>query len=343
MLKLGIIGTGRISGAHARATQALEGTHLVGCADVDPDRLAKFTSRFPCDGCESYEDLLARPDLDAVVIALPHWLHGDVTIASLHAGKHVLVEKPMAMTVAECDAMIAAADQTGKTLMIAHSQHFFPVNERARALIAAGEIGRIVFATDTWYKPFYEVERPPWFLDASKGGGMWPMNGPHMIDRMMMFIGRDVIAVKAMVGTHFVDVPATDTGMALLEFAGGVHATLQHCGYTNGVNKFEAEITGTKGQLRLTTTQLWQSRDGKYEEVPLEPSLPPLKSDWPADHSPGSTFANQLAAFVHSVQTGEEPPISARYGREIVRVLEACEESARLGREVRLDYTPAKP
>ena len=113
----------------------------------------------------------------------------------------------MAMTVAECDAMIAAADRSGKTLMIAHSQQFFPVNETVRAMIAAGEIGRIVFATDTWYKPFYADPRPPWFLDAAKGGGMWPMNGPHLIDRMTMFIGSHVVAVKAMVGTHFVDVP----------------------------------------------------------------------------------------------------------------------------------------
>src|SRR5262249_36728304 len=158
-------------------------------------------------------------------------------------GKHVLIEKPMAMTVAECDAMIAAAERTGKTLMVAHSQHFFPVNEKVRALIAEGDVGRIVFATDTWYKPFYADPRPPWFLESTKGGGMWPMNGPHMIDRMSQFIGSRVVAVKAMVGTYFVDVPATDTGVAILQFANGVYATLQHCGYTNGVEKFEGEIT----------------------------------------------------------------------------------------------------
>jgi phthalate 4,5-cis-dihydrodiol dehydrogenase len=342
MIGIGVIGTGRISGAHARAAEALAGTRLAGCADVDPARLEKFTGRFPCPAFESYEELIARSDVDAVVVALPHWLHCDVTIACLQAGKHVLLEKPMAMTVAECDAMIEAADRTGKTLMVAHSQHFFPVNETARALIAAGEIGRIVFATDTWYKPFYEVERPPWFLDASKGGGMWPMNGPHMIDRMMMFIGSEVVAVKAMVGTYFFDVPATDTGMALLEFANGVHATLQHCGWKQGVNKFEGEITGTEGQLRLTVKQLWRSRDGQYEEVPVEAAPPPLKPDWPADRSPGATFGNQLAAFVDAIHTGDEPAVSARYGREVVRILEASEESARRGREVRLDEPCAK-
>lgn len=339
IIKIGIIGTGRVSGAHAAAAQALAGVQLAGCADVDPARLAKFTERFPCPGFASSEELIGRPGIDAVVVALPHFLHADVTIAALQAGKHVLLEKPMAMTVAECDAMIAAADRTGKQLMVAHSQQFFPVNQAARALIAAGAIGRIVFATDTWYKPFYAEPRPPWFLDASRGGGMWPMNGSHMIDRMTRFIGSPVIAVKAMVGTYFVDVPATDTGVALLQFANGVHATLQHCGYQvgQGVERFEGEITGTEGQLKLTPARLWRCQEGKYEEVSVEPALPPLKPEWPADKRLGATFVNQFAAFAEAIRTGAEPAVSARYGREIVRVLAACEESGRLGREVRLD------
>ena len=318
---------------------ALAGVRLTGCADVDPARLARFTERYPCPGFTSYEELIARPDVDAVVVALPHFLHCDATIAALQAGKHVLLEKPMAMTVAECDAMIAAADRTGKQLMVGHSQHFFPVNQAARALIAGGAIGRVVFATDTWYKPFYADPRPPWFLDASKGGGMWPMNGSHMIDRMTMFAGSKVAAVKAMVGTYFVDVPATDTGVALLQFANGVHATLQHCGYQTGkgVERFEGEITGTEGQLKFTTTRLWRCEEGKYEEVPVAASLPPLKPDWPGDKRLGATFINQMAAFAEAIRTGGEPAVTALYGREIVRVLEACEASARLGREVRLD------
>jgi phthalate 4,5-cis-dihydrodiol dehydrogenase len=262
-------------------------------------------------------------------------------VAALNAGKHVLIEKPMAMTVAECDAMIAAAERAGKALMVAHSQHFFPVNEKIRAMIAEGEVGRIVFATDTWFKPFYADHRPAWFLDARKGGGMWPMNGPHMIDRMTQFISSQVVAVKAMVGTYFVDVPATDTGMAILQFANGVYATLHHCGYTNGVEKFEGEITGTRCQLKFSTRQLWRSQEGQYVEVPVEARQPPLKPDWPADQSPGATMGNQVAAFVRAIRTGEEPAVSGHYGREIVRVLEACEESSRLGREVRLDATAA--
>jgi phthalate 4,5-cis-dihydrodiol dehydrogenase len=342
MLNIGIIGTGRVSGGHAHAVEALAGTRLAGCADVDPARLAKFTERFSCPAYVSYEELIARPDLDAVVITLPHWLHCDVAIACLHAGKHALVEKPMAMTVAECDAMIAAAERSGKTLMVGHSQQFFPVNETARALIAAGEAGRVVFATDTWYKAFYAEPRPPWFVDATKGGGMWPMNGPHMIDRMLMFIGGEVVGVKAMVGTFFVDVPATDTGVALLEFASGSHATIQHCGYNNGVDRFEGEISGTQAQLRLTGGQLWLSRGGKYEEVPVQTRPVPLKPDWPENKGPGPILGNQLAAFVEAIHSGKEPAVSGRYGREVVRILVACEESGRTRREVRLDHASPK-
>jgi predicted dehydrogenase len=156
---------------------------------------------------------------------------------------------------------------------------------------------------------------------------------------MTMFIGSEITAVKAMVGTYFVEVPATDTGIALLQFQNGVHATVHHCGYRTGkgVERFEGEITGTQGQVRFTVHKLWGCHDGKYEEVPVTASLPALKPGWPADKIPGATFANQLAAFAAAIRTGHEPAVSARYGREIVRVLEACEESARLGREVRLD------
>jgi predicted dehydrogenase len=341
-LGIGIIGTGRVSGGHARSAQMLAGVHLAGCADIDPDRLARFTERYPCPGYRSFEELIARDEVDAVAIALPHFLHCDVTIACLQAGKHVLLEKPMAMTVAECDAMIAAAERTGRTLMVGHSQHFFPVNEAVQKLIAAGEIGRLVFATDTWYKPFYGDPRPPWFLDARKGGGMWPMNGSHMIDRMMLFTGSRVVAVKATVGTHFVDVPATDTGVAFLEFENGFHSTLHHCGYVNGVEQFTAEITGTEGQLRFTIRQLWRSRNGAYEEVPVEARRPPLKPDVEFNPRHGAAFACQMAAFVEAARTGAEPPITGHWGREVVRVLEACEESSRLGREVRLEREPAK-
>src|SRR5262249_51789709 len=144
MLSIGIIGAGRVSTAHARSATALEQTRAAGVAEVDPERRERFAREYECPGFERYQELIEQPGIDAVVVALPHWLHAEVTIAALEAGKHVLLEKPMAMTVEECDRMIAAEERSGRKLMVGHSQHFFPVNLAVRALLETGEIGRIV-------------------------------------------------------------------------------------------------------------------------------------------------------------------------------------------------------
>jgi glucose-fructose oxidoreductase len=240
------------------------------------------------------------------------------------------------MTVAECDAMIAAARRVKRKLMVGHMHQFSPVNMAAKALLASGELGSLVMATDTWYKPFFGREkRPPWFLDAARGGGMWPMNGSHMIDRMTFFAGSDVVAVKAMVGTHFFDQPCTDAGVALLQFANGVYATLVHAGYRDhrGVERFEAELTATEGQLRFDGRSLQRSQDDQYVPVEVVAAPPPLRPD--ATCSP--TFALQMAGFADAILNDTEPPIPGEYGRQVVRVMTACEESGRTGREVRLD------
>jgi phthalate 4,5-cis-dihydrodiol dehydrogenase len=222
--------------------------------------------------------------------------------------------------------------------MVAHSQHFFPVNIEARRLIRAGDLGAVVMATDTWYKPFHEGVRPPWFLDASKGGGMWPMNGSHMIDRMMFLLESRVVAVKAKVGNPIWGYSATDLGVAFLEFENGAAATLMHAGYRDGVNRFEAELTGTEAQMRCSgdgrKDTLLRSREGQWVELPV----PPLELDLrPGVELRGHIFAAEMQEFAAAIREGRPPAITAEYGREVVRVLEACEESSRAGREVRLD------
>jgi phthalate 4,5-cis-dihydrodiol dehydrogenase len=335
MVGIGIIGAGRVCGAHAQAAAALPQTRLVGVAEPDEERRARFLERWGGVGYADHRALLDAPGVDAVVIALPHWLHGPIGCEALEAGKHVLLEKPMAMTVEECDAMIAAARRGNRKLMVGHMHQFSPVNMAAKGLLASGELGTIVMATDTWYKPFFGREkRPPWFLDAARGGGMWPMNGAHMIDRMTFFTGSEVVAVKAMVGTYFFDQPATDAGLALLQFASGACAAIAHAGYRDhcGVERFEAEITATGGQLKLDGGHLWRTREGQYVPVEVVPQTPPLRPD--ASCSP--MFALQLAGFADAILSDTPPPIPGEYGRQVVRVLNACEESGRTGREVRI-------
>lgn len=339
MLGIGIIGGGRICAAHATSAQALVDTELVAIADVEPEKLAQQTQQFGCRGYADYRPLLEDPAVDAVVVALPHWMHREVTIAALHAGKHVFLEKPMAMTVAECDEMIAAARRSGKTLMVAHSQHFFPVNMAARKVIADGGIGNLVLATDTWYKGFWEGgKRPAWFLEDAQGGGMWSMNGSHMIDRLCFLTGDEVVAVKAKIGNPTFGL-STDMGTAMLQFKSGLHATIMHVGYREGVNRFEAEFTGTEGQLKLNGDRgggdcYWIGRGGKWDEVAVpEPELP-LKPG--AQSKPSSYMGGEMHDFARAIIEVRAPAVTDEYGRMIVRVMEACEESSRGGHEVRL-------
>jgi phthalate 4,5-cis-dihydrodiol dehydrogenase len=333
MIGIGIIGGGRICGAHARAALALRETRLAGIAEPDAERRERAAQAFGCPVFPTGEALLAQSEVDAVVVALPHWLHCELTLAALAAGKHVLVEKPMAMTLDECDRMIAAAGVADRKLMVGHHHHYVPVNLAAQALVRNGALGRPVMATDTWYKPFYGDPRPDWFLEARKGGGMWPMNGSHMIDRMTFLIGSPVVAVKARIGNPIYGHSATDMGIAFLEFESGVCATIMHAGYRDGVMRFEAEVTGSEGQLRFTGRQLWRSCSGEWQEVPV---TAPETACRPGTEPPAPAFGLELLDFVQSILEGRAPGVTGEYAREIVRVLTACEESSETGREVRL-------
>lgn len=338
MLGIGIIGAGRISSAHAAAAAALQNCSVTAIADPDAARAHSLAAAYQATAFTRYQDLIDDDDVDAVVICLPHHLHCPVTIECLGAGKHVLLEKPMALNVGECDEMLAAARAAGARLMVGHSQQFFPVNRAVAAAIRRGDIGDLVLATDTWYKPFFEGVRPDWFLSDATGGGMWPMNGSHMIDRMLFLLQREVVAVRGTV-RNTIHGLSSDSGIAYLQFDDGCAAVVAHAGYREGVNRFEAEITGTEGQIRICGdagggAHYWRSRAGQWEE---EPASPPELSLRPGA-APGSpVFTAQMAEFAGAIEGRRESSISGEYGRRVVRIMNACVESGRSGREILLD------
>jgi predicted dehydrogenase len=116
----------------------------------------------------------------------------------------------MADTVEECDRILAAVGRSGVHLLVGHSQRYFASTVRAREIVAGGELGTPVFATDTWYKPFGVEIRLPWFLDRATGGGMWLMNGAHMIDRTCWVLDSEGESVRAWIGSPFHGLPADD-------------------------------------------------------------------------------------------------------------------------------------
>jgi len=323
-LGVAIFGAGRAGAGHARAIGQTAGAHLVAVFDVDRERAGAFAETHGCLAFTDSDAVLKRADVQLVMVALPNFLHEQATVEAASAGKHVFLEKPMADTIEECDRMLAAVERAGIHLLVAHSQRYFASTMRAQQMLQSGDIGTPVFATDTWYKNFGFEIRLPWFLDRATGGGMWLMNGAHMIDRTCWVLDTEVESVRAWIGSPFHGLPADDANIAFLKLRNGQHATIVHAGYkTRGVDKCEVEITCTNGMLKFDSysNQLAVDHDGAYQPIEVQRLEP---------------FAEELKNLVGAINGTEQLKVTPAWGRHIVEVLLAAEESARSGREVAL-------
>jgi predicted dehydrogenase len=326
-LGVAIFGAGRAGHGHARAIAETAGAELVAVFDTDRERADAFAERHGCLAFTTADDVLKRDDVDLVMVALPNFLHKQATVAAASAGKHIFLEKPMADTLDECDRMLADVERAGVHLLVAHSQRYFAATVRARELLHSGSLGQPVFATDTWYKPFGVAGRLPWFLDRATGGGMWLMNGAHMIDRTCWVLDTSVKSVRAFIGAPFHHLPADDANMAFLQLRNGLCATIVHAGYrARGVEKCEVEVTCSDGMLRFDSysNRLAVDRDGAYAPIEVERVEP---------------FTEELKNLVGAIRGREPLRVTPAWGRHIVEVLLAAEESSRTGREIAIPHS----
>jgi phthalate 4,5-cis-dihydrodiol dehydrogenase len=319
-----IFGAGRAGHGHARAIEQTPEAELVAVFDADAARAESFAEMHGCEAFTSSDEVLKRNDVELVMVALPNFLHERATVEAASAHKHIFLEKPMADTLEECDRILAAVSRAGVQLLVGHSQRYFASTIRARDIIANRELGEPVFATDTWYKAFGAEMRLPWFLDRATGGGMWLMNGAHMLDRTCWVLDTEVASVRAWIGSPFHGLPADDAIMAFLTLRNGLHAVIVHTGYrTQGVAKCEVELSCTDGMLRFDSysNQLAVSRNGAYEAIATQPVDP---------------FAEELKNLIGAIKGREQLRVPPVWGRHILEVLLAAEESSRTGEEVRI-------
>lgn len=326
---VGVVGYGRAGAGHMRAAQRSAGAKLIGVAERSAERRAEVGKNFDCLAVSDYGELLQRDDIQIITIALPHWLHEQAAVDAAAAGKHILIEKPLAMEPNECDRINAAVARYGVKLMVGHSQHYSPFNLLARQYLQAGEIGDLIFQTVNWYKPLGLAGRPAWGMDRAKGGGMLQMNGAHMIDVCRWFAGQPIVAVSGRVSNDVFGerVQADDSFLGQLRFADGKLAGLAHVAYENGVETYQHDLIGSRGQMKVASYPpnpgLWLGRNGAYEAVT-------------ADRQRGQGFANELEDLIDAIRRDSAVPVDGAYGREIVAAMAALEESTRTGREVTL-------
>ena len=329
-LGIGIIGAGWFGERHAEAIAALDDVRLVAAARTDPAALADFTARYGGRGYSDYTDLLADPAVDAVVIATPHHLHTVAVEAAAQAGKHILLEKPMAPTLAECDRIIAVAEEAGVTLMLGHTSQFAPAYRLAKQILDAGEVGDLVLGISTMSKYWFEPNRRAWHLDRSTGGGMLLSAGMHCLDRLTWLVGSPVASVAAHLTTRFHDQAADDAGLIFLRYANGVAGTVVSVGYREGAPKHLTELTGTRGMLTVDYTGgVTVGRNGQWQPV----------TDSGGEEWMHQALIAEWRGFADAVQNGTAPPVTGAYGRHIMATIFAAEESSRRHEEIAVDVT----
>ncbi len=354
-LRVGFIGTGRISDLHAIEYLNNERSELVAVCDAD---LKTAQSRAAAWGIPSnrvftnYQDLLALKEVDMVEILTPHHLHRQHTLDAARAGKHISLQKPMALNVAEADEMIAAAKKAGVIFKVFENFIFYPPVMRAKALIDAGEIGdplTIRIKSNAANSPnSWKIPRTSqtWRFDPSSCGG-GPLvfdDGHHKFSLALYFMGGIAEEVHAWIGSlkaplggevGIIDTPAIVSwkfsnnrfGSLEVVYSPDMLVDTNHYAQDDRI-----ELTGTKGVIWVTRGH------GKMMDVPPVVMYRDMKtftfSDMPVgwEHS----FINSTRHFIDAYFKGEPPCLTGEQGRDILRFALAAQESARSGNSVKL-------
>jgi predicted dehydrogenase len=325
MIGVGILGAGYFGAFHARAIAAAKGARLVAVGAEEQSLADAFAG---VHGGTPYGDWRAMLDdkaVDAVAITAPHHLHCPFAVAALRAGKHVLLEKPMALSVVECNQIIAAAEESGAKLMIGQIMHFALPCLIAREILDRGDLGRPVTGSSSLLKTWMEVNRRGWHLDPATGGGMLMTAGIHALDRLVWLMDGRVASVSAAAATAFHDQKADDSAMMLLRFADHRFGQVASIGFRDGAGSFDMDLVCEAGTLRIDFDRgVAIGRGGEWTDIPNS-----YDRDWMQNG-----INREWQAMVSAIEGSAPVAITGEYGRHIIACIEAAMTSARERRDV---------
>jgi phthalate 4,5-cis-dihydrodiol dehydrogenase len=245
-LRLGVAGLGRAFTLMLPTFVADPRVALVAAADTRAEARERFAADFAATSYATAEELCADPAVEAVYVATPHQCHARHAVLAARHGKHLLVEKPMALSLDECSAIIAAASSAGVHLVVGHSHSFDAPVARLRALVASGAFGAVRMINAINYTDYLYRPRRPEELDSAQGGGAVLNQAAHQVDIVRLIGGGRVISVRAATGAWDAARPTEGAYAALLTFADGAFASLTY----NGFGHFDSdELQGWIGEM----------------------------------------------------------------------------------------------
>lgn len=340
VIGLGVIGCGTIAyWVHLRIAQHLRGAALVAASDPDPAARKRAEHLAGIPVYARTEELLARPDVDAVIVSGPTHLHAELVIAACAAGKHVYLEKPIASSVADGARVVDAAARAGVTVVLGYNRRFHPIFEQARQLIRDGRLGRIRAVQTTFCELAAPDSMPQWKRRRETGGGVLLDLASHHIDLLRWFLDDEVATVEASIDSELTE---HDSACLQLTMRGG---TLVQSWFScrTAVSDW-LEFAGERGTLRVDRhrprVSLRVPRRLGYGMRTARIVPPPAVAAWWLERmvrpSREPSYRGALAAFV-GVLHGEKHSLPSLVdGMRALEVVEAAEESARSG-------TPVKP
>src|SRR5512143_2096479 len=249
-LKIGLVGLGTGGRSLPQAVAKTTGFAFVAGADLREEARAQYAREFGIQTFDSVEAMCRLKDLDAVYVATPNPFHAAHAIAALMAGKHVMVEKPMGLTLEDCDRTIAAAEQNRVKLMVAHTRSWNAPIRKMREIIVSGRLGRVTQVHTLRYSPWLLRPREPMEIDTNLGGGVCYRQAPHQVDIARLLGGGLAQSVRADAGRWSAENDTEGNYSALLHFDGGVTATLIYdgYGYFDDRELIEGDIFGSERQ-----------------------------------------------------------------------------------------------
>ncbi|NMA96466.1 MAG: Gfo/Idh/MocA family oxidoreductase, partial [Clostridiales bacterium] len=337
--KIAMIGCGRISGVYKNAFKALKDeVELVFAVDKDIEKAKEFSEGFDsCKAVADYKEILGK-GIDIVHITTPHHLHASMAIDFMKHNSHVLVEKPMATTVQDANAMIEISEKENVKLGVIFQTRYANGCQKLKEIIAGGKIGNILGARSylSWHRPNSYYDGSDWKGRWDKEGGSTLINQAiHSLDRVLWLTGQDIEWIDGSIANRNTSIIETeDTAEALVGLKNGALYQLYACTAYPINAPIQIEIVGDKGRVGLVQDDAWVHIDGE-ERYEIDDQLDPLvngPSYW------GSAHQLQIKDFYKSVKEDSEVFLDGKEGKKALELVLGIYKSAKEGKRVYIPF-----
>jgi UDP-N-acetyl-2-amino-2-deoxyglucuronate dehydrogenase len=335
--RVALVGCGRISKNHFEAIDKVDGLELVAVSDTDPERAAQAGTEWNVPHFTSYEKMLKEEKADIITIATPSGLHPEQGIQAARAGKHVVMEKPMAISLTGADALVQACDKAGVQLFVVKQNRLNPPVQLLKRAVDRNRFGRIYMASCTvhWARPQEYYDQAPWRGTWEFDGGAFMNQASHYVDLIQWLMG-PVESVMAKTATLARRIETEDSGIAILKFRSGALGTIEVTMLAYPRN-LEGSITilGEKGSAKIGGTAVNKIDFWQFAEYDDDDKLVAA-----AETTPPNVYGLGHQGYyrnVLAVLRGEaKPDTDGRAGRKSLELILGIYESAKTGREVPL-------